>query len=724
MDAALLTQPGREIVAYVKANLPVDHKLVSNAAPLPGTQEPGYSAIYRNLATQDGLKSVPHPAITTLRDSFVASVDAHRTSRCLGVRPILEDGTVGKYQWETFEQVDEMQRNFGAGLFFVLRNNPFLTASEAHAKIEHHRDVVAAGHMSFVVSVFSHNTREWIITDLACTHYSVTNTSLYDTLGPEASEYILETTQLPVVVCTKDKVRRLIGLKEKNPDTLGNLVSIVLMNPLSALDSDLHAYARANRITLYDFNQVAELGALNPTPYINPTPESIYTISFTSGTTSLPKGVVLTHANAVAGLTFGCANLTRVVPNGVTYCFLPMAHIYQRMATSFAMFMGVALGMPQSPSPLTLLDDVKELKPHILALVPRVLTKFESAIKAQTVHNEEKPLLRRLSTNAFNRKMELQLVEDGAEGRHLIYDRLSAILRKKMGFENLLTMSTGSAPISPETVKFLKASLNTGLAQGYGLTESFAGVCSSQYYEAIPGSCGAIAVTTEMRLKDLPKMDYTANDAGGPRGELLLRGPQIFKEYYKNPEETAKALDEDGWFHTGDVARVDETNGRLYIIDRVKNFFKLAQGEYITPERVENIYLSSFPNLAQIFVHGDSLKTYLVGVVGVDPTTIVSWIASRYKRALKTPREIVTFMNDPKVKSAFLTEMNNSTSGSLHGLERVHNIRIDVEPLTVESGVLTPTMKIKRANATKHFQKLLEELYEEGSLVKPTLSKL
>ena len=130
----------------------------------------------------------------------------------------------------------------------------------------------------------------------------------------------------------------------------------------------------------------------------------------------------------------------------------------------------------------------------------------------------------------------------------------------------------------------MKAALNVGIMQGYGLSESFAGCMASSKFEPEAATCGATSITTEVKLKDLVEMGYTSKDEGGPRGELLLRGPQIFREYYKNPEETAKAIDEDGWFHTGDVAKIN-SKGRISIIDRAKNFFKLAQGEYVTPEK-------------------------------------------------------------------------------------------------------------------------------------------
>lgn len=722
MVRALVEQTKKSALNEIRAVLPIDASEICDALALPGSAQEGYSPIYRNKMSQGGLISKPHSSISTISDVFKTGVENFGANDCIGVRRVKTDGTLGEYQWESYQEVDRLQRNFGAGVFFILKNNPYLGDSEQHQKIESHPEITASGDMSFILTLYSHNRREWCITDLACSNYSITNTCLYDTLGPETAEYILCLTESPIIVCSKDKVQLIITLKEKHFDALSSLIAIVSMDRLSPLDLSLEEQARAQNLVLYDFDQVCKLGELSPVLYYLPTPETVYTISFTSGTTSLPKGVVLTHENAVSSVTFCISNFDSV--EGVSfYCFLPLAHIFQRMALAFAYMIGTAVGMPQSASPLTLIDDVQVLKPYTLALVPRVLTKLEAAIKAQTIDNEEKPLLRRLFKNAIETKTNLMLVEDGAEGRHFFHDRLIGLLRKKIGFSNMVSLSTGSAPISVETVKFLKSSLNVGITQGYGLTESFAGVCGSLIYEANPGSCGPICVTTEMRLKDLPLMNYLSTDAGGPRGELLLRGPQIFREYFKNEEETKKVLDSEGWFHTGDVAKVDAKTGRIYIIDRVKNFFKLAQGEYITPEKIENTYLSCNSVLSQIYIHGDSLKTFLVAVAGVEPDLAKNWLKSKFLKSVNSDEELLEVLNQKKIKTAFLENLNAATS-LLLSLERVHNIRLDIEPMTVASDILTPTMKVKRPAAAKYFKNVLDELYAEGSLTRIVDTKL
>lgn len=719
---SFVNQSPKEILDMIQSACPAKIEEICEALPLPGTKKEGYSAVYRNKKSYNGLLSVPHPSIRTVKDIFDLTTSVNPKSPCLGYRKKDANGNVLPYLWDTYQEVQQKALDFGAGVFFVLGNNPFITDSECHRKISEHSTLAERNEMSFILTLYSHNTREWCIADLACASYSITNTALYDTLGTESTEHILTLTETPIVLCTKDKANGLINLKKNNP-ALVNFISIVVIEPLTEEDEPMVTFARKNNIVVHSFDQVAELGNLSPKAVLPPNPETVYTISFTSGTTLAPKGVVLTHKNAVASTVFVLSGHIGTKFSRY-YCFLPLAHIYSRMSISSAYLMSSSIGLPQSPSPLTLLDDVKELKPHSLALVPRVLLRFESAIKAATINNTEKPFLAKLFKLSIDKKINLMLQHNGAEGRLFLADILIGQLRKKLGMQNLVALGSGSAPLSPESIKFLKASLNVGLGQGYGLTESFAGVCGSLFYEADPGSCGPIAVTCEAKLRDLPEMNYYSTSPDGPAGELMIRGPQIFREYFKNPTETAKVKDKDGWFRTGDVARFDPKDGRIFIIDRIKNFFKLSQGEYVTPEKIENIYMSLFPLLAQIFIHGDSYSSYLVGIVGVDEVGIKPWIKARFDKEVTSIDEITTIMNQKDVKKLFLEEMNFSTKGALQGFERLHNIMIDIEPFKAEDGALTPTMKIKRERTFQIFETNIKGLYSEGSLIRNTESKL
>lgn len=726
---SIVQEDTRKIHTLVQQSCPIDDDKIHYSVPIPNTKQDGFSPIYRNAKyAASGVKSTIHPSINTLYASFLSAVDNFANEPCLGYRPKLADGTVGPYEFETFSQISKRKNDFGAGLFFILQNNPFKTDAPFHQKIDNH---LVTGDDQFIVSIFSANKKEWLIADLACTLYSLNSTALYDTLGKDTSKYILALTESPVLICTKDKIEGITALKKEFPEELAPLILLVSIEDLDVVgspsDRALTENAKAAGLTVFDFKQVEKLGEIYPQPAIIPKPETTYTISFTSGTSGAnPKGVVLTHANAAAAIAFA-ATVCPVVKNARNYSFLPLAHIYERCVTGFALYSGSALGFPQGPSPLTLLDDLKALKPNYFNMVPRVYSKIEAALKAQTINNEEKPWLASIFKKAIDAKIELQSAHDGADGKHLFYDPLLNLLKKKIGLENCKFATSGSAPIAPKSVKFLKAALNMGLGQGYGLTETFAGVCVSPQYEANPGPCGAIAATTEMRLREIPEMNYYSTDKGGPRGELLLRGPQVFKEYFKNPEETEKAFDKDGWFYTGDIAKIDEITGRISIVDRVKNFFKLAQGEYITPERIETTYLTTNPIVAQIYAHGDSLQTYLVGIIGIDPVLGRSWLVKNAgvdASEIEDDKAFLKKINERENKTKFLLSINANAAELLHGFERINNVLIDIEPLTIEKNVITPTLKIKRPIAKKFFEEEFKQLYSEGSLTKKEESKL
>ncbi|KAI5968837.1 hypothetical protein KGF57_000069 [Candida theae] len=714
---SLVHESPEHIYATLKENVPFKARLIANALPIAGTEEEGYSPIYRNAYSTHNLISRLHHSLDTLYTLFEFGYKFTAERNALGVREKLSDGSYGKYQWQDYRTIRQRSRNLGSGIFFILENNPFRTKSEVHRNLNYDP---TRKKDSFILTIFSSNRPEWVLADIASFTYSITNTALYDTLGPNTSKYILELTESPIVLCSKEKISKLIELK-KESDRMDKLIAVVSMDKLEGPEgSQLKRFAAANQIALFDYEYVEKLGETNQLTPIPPTPDTKFTICFTSGTTgSVPKGVVLTHENAIAGLVF---KYGRGFKTGTTrlYSYLPAAHILERANLVYGVCVGAEIGFPSSKSTMALLDDVRELQPTNLATVPRVLSKLEATIKSQTIHSENL-WTRYIYTKAITEKLRLQAQasDEDANPPHLVYDTLLETFKKRLGLASVKTIATGSSPSSPETIRFIKAALNVGVSNGYGSTESFAGFLCSKQFDHDPGSIGAIGVTAECRLRDIPEMNYTSKDAEGPRGELLLRGPQIFKEYYKNPEATAESFDKDGWFCSGDVARIDTNRGnQMYVVDRVKNFFKLAQGEFVTPEKIELVYLSSCPHIQQIFVYGTSLESYLIGIVGLDPASIADYLRSRFHNEIGVREDILRFLNDPSNKKIFLMDLNNAVKDQLQGFERIHNVEVDFDPLTVERGVITPTQKIRRPLCTKYFQENLDRMYQEGSILR------
>ncbi|CAI4059862.1 hypothetical protein N7582_001477 [Saccharomyces uvarum] len=686
--------------------------LKKQAAATPNSDnKAGFSRIYRSSLSPEHLVSCVDKRLKTAYDHFMFSVRNWPQRDCLGSRPFHEaTGTWEEtYRFESYSTVSKRCHYIGSGILSLV-----------NTKKKRQLDT-----NDFTVAILSHNNPEWILTDLACQAYSLTNTALYETLGPQTSEYILNLTEAPILIFAKSNMYHVL----KMLPSMKFINTLVCMDKLS--DNELKMLNDSlipiefnslnEKISLFSLDQVERIGSLNEIPAIPPIPDSLYTISFTSGTTGLPKGVEMTHRNIASGIAFAFSTF-RIPPdkrNQQLYdmCFLPLAHIFERMVVLYDLAIGFGIGFLHKPDPTVLVDDLKVLKPYSVALVPRILTRFEAGIKNAL----DKSAVQRNVANTILDSKSARFTTKGGPDKSvmnsLVYHRvLIDKVRESLGLSNSSFVITGSAPISKDTLLFLRSALDIGIRQGYGLTESFAGVCLCEPFEKDVGSCGAIGVSAECRLKSVPEMGYYADK--DLKGELQLRGPQIFERYFKNPIETAKVIDQDGWFSTGDVALID-VKGRITVIDRVKNFFKLAHGEYIAPEKIENIYLSSCPYITQIFVFGDPLKTFLVGIVGIDVDTVQSTLGARHPKIKKwTGEQLVENLNqDRNLRKEFLNRINKCIDG-LQGFEKLHNIKVGIEPLTLEDDVVTPTLKIKRAKASKFFEDVLYQLYEEGSLIK------
>lgn len=184
-------------------------------------------------------------------------------------------------------------------------------------------------------------------------------------------------------------------------------------------------------------------------------------------------------------------------------------------------------------------------------------------------------------------------------------------------------MCTGSAPIDLEVLQFLKVCFCCPILEGYGLTETSGASTITWPQDPVAGHVGGPIECGKIRLRDVPDMNYLTTDLPYPRGEVQMKGLHITQGYYKRPDKTAEAFDDDGWFNSGDVGML-YPNGSLKIIDRAKNIFKLSQGEYIAPEKLENIYVLC-PLIAQIMVYGDSLKNCCVAIIVIDEEQVKKW---------------------------------------------------------------------------------------------------
>ena len=279
-------------------------------------------------------------------------------------------------------------------------------------------------------------------------------------------------------------------------------------------------------------------------------------------------------------------------------------------------------------------------------------------------------------------------------------------------------MLVGSAATDPYIMNFLRVTLNCHIIEGYGGTEGCAGTHLSNMYDNYQNHVGGVGYAAEYKLVDIQELGYTSEDIDPdtqelrPRGEICVRGPIVFKGYYDDEENTKKALDEDGFLHTGDIGMIIPSHGNcLRVIDRVKNIFKLQQGEYVAPEKLENILVKD-KYVDQIFVYGESLKNYLIAVVVPSSNAVIDFLNSKGINANRDNYK--NYFEDKDLKKEILDSMEKlGRSNDFKGFEVIKKIYLSPEPFTTENDIVTPTLKVKRHVAKNYFKKQLDAMYAD-----------
>ncbi|KAJ1964490.1 medium-chain fatty acid-CoA ligase faa2, partial [Dipsacomyces acuminosporus] len=392
-------------------------------------------------------------------------------------------------------------------------------------------------------------------------------------------------------------------------------------------------------------------------------------------------------------------------PNDTHLSILPLAHCLERALHIVLTALGCRIGFNQG-NIRKILDDITELKPSILVGVPRIFNRIHDQVWSQV--KARGGFASTLFNHAFSTKKEN--LKSGTN-KHWLWDRLVfKTVRQKFG-GNLRIIISGSAPISTDVLDFLRIAFSTAVFEGYGLTET-AGPCGITVpTDMRAGNVGCTLGTCVYKLASVPEMDYTTDDKPFPRGEVCVKGNNVFREYYKRPDLTAEAKDADGWLRTGDIGLFDE-RGNLVIIDRKKNMFKLAQGEYVAPERIENV-LTDCPLIEQAFIHGDSLQSQLVAVIVPSEEFIRREVAEVDSLSHLSESSFKQICDDKETAKHIISVINAwGRKNDLKGYEIPKNIHLESEPFSVENDILTPTFKIKRPFAKKHYQDTLDRLYQ------------
>ncbi|KAF6256258.1 hypothetical protein COO60DRAFT_1530236 [Scenedesmus sp. NREL 46B-D3] len=648
------------------------------AVPLPEKLQPDAPwNVYRCATSTRKLLcnfEAPDQDVFTLYDNWETAVARYPHVPALGWRKRDVNGNLGAYTWLTYSQAGDIRTSLGSGLL-QLGIPP-----------------------KSMLGLYSVNCKEWVLLDAAAHSYSMVSVPLYDTLGPDAVEYICNHAELAAVGCSAAVLPTLLSCIARCP-------TVKLLVVWGAGTAQLSEVPEGVPCRLVTLDQVESLGRRHPRAHVPPRPSDVATICYTSGTTGTPKGAVLSHGNLIADAAGTCELLDDWQPGDRHISYLPLAHIYERNNMTVSVHLGGSVGF-YSGNVQELLDDVLALQPHVFVSVPRLWNRIYDRVMATM--RESNPVKRRLFERAFAYK---RAALEAGEQRHVwwrwgpFWDRLVfSKVRERLG-GRVKYMTTGASPISAEVMMFLRVCFGCYVLEGYGMTETACTITITRTDDPTIGHVGAPLPCCEVKLVDIPEMNYLTTDQPHPRGEVCVRGPTVFQGYYKAPEQTAEVMDADGWFHTGDVGAW-LPGGRLRIIDRKKNIFKLAQGEYIAPEKIEKS-----PLVLQVFVYGDSLKAQLVAVVVPDPETLLPWAKER-----NLQQDMPSLCRERAVVQAIMHSMSQEgKAAQLRGFEHVAAVSLIPEPFTVENEMLTPTFKLKRNVAREQYQGLIDAMYDSLS---------
>ncbi|XP_071953452.1 long-chain-fatty-acid--CoA ligase 5-like [Antedon mediterranea] len=620
--------------------------------------------------------------VRTVYDAFL------RGKRISGNGPCYGKSTKSGFVWTSYNEAYNLGQALASGLFIK---------------------GVVAGQETFI-GIYAQNRLEWGISDVACLMYSMVSVPLYDTLGPEACSYIVNKANIAtVIIDTEERARKFL----QNVLEMKCLKRIIMLEHIS---QDLKIIAENGQVEILKFYDVINLGMTDLQEPVPPKPSDLHTICNTSGTTGNPKGVMLTHSNIIAT----AASFQEIVEVPVSsgnidihfnyykpedmfnkqttlLSYLPLAHMYERLNHLMLLMHGGKIGF-YSGDVKTIINDLQAIKPHGFPSVPRLLNRvYDKIIQSVESGNWLKRTLFYVALNAKKKE-----VRKGIVRRDTIWDKLVFSRIQDMLGGNIKVVFTGAAPLSSEVMTFLRCSLGCHVIEGYGQTESGVAVTFTLPGDHSTGHVGPPISCNMIKLVDVPDMNYyAAND----EGEVCYKGINIFKGYLNDPEKTKEAIDEDGWLHSGDIGQW-LPNGTLKIIDRKKHIYKLAQGEYIAPEKVENIYLRS-PLVEHVWVHGDSLQSFSVGFVIPDRETLPKFAADRGIKG-----EFDDLTRNKEVKKLLLENMQDvGKENGLKSFEQVKKIHVTPTPWTVENSLMTPTFKLKRPAFRTYFKDEITEMY-------------
>ncbi|KHG12582.1 Long chain acyl-CoA synthetase 9, chloroplastic -like protein [Gossypium arboreum] len=628
--------------------------------------EPGYTI--RNIRFPFPLETA-WEGVSTLAELFEQSCKQNSNKSLLGTRKLIssevevtEDGRsfeklhYGEYVWLTYAETFAAVCYFASGLVQL-----------GHKKGER-------------VAIFADTREEW---------------------------FIALQTEVTTLICGAKELKKLVNLSGQ----LDKIKHVICMD-------DEIPTAASGRWAVTSFADVQRTGYENPVDADLPIAADVAVIMYTSGSTGLPKGVMLTHGNILATVAAVKTIIPGIGSKDVYLAYLPLAHILELAAEHLIVAVGGILGYG---SPLTLTDtsskikpgtkgDASVLAPTLMAAVPAILDRLRDGIRKKV--DAKGGLSKKLFDLAYSRRLSaINGSWFGAWGLEkylwdlLIFKKVRAILGGRLRF-----LLSGGAPLSPDTQRFINICFGTPIGQGYGLTETCAGGTFSEVDDTSVGRVGAPLPCSFIKLVDWPEGGYLTSNSPMPRGEILIGGPNVTLGYFKNEEKTKESyrVDERGvrWFCTGDIGQF-HSDGCLEIIDRKKDIVKLQHGEYVSLGKVETA-LSISPYVDNIMLHADPFHSFCVALVVASQQMVEDWAS---KQGITFTDFADLCEKEETIKEVHSSLAQTAKKSRLEKFEIPAKIKLISSPWTPESGLVTAALKIKREAIRRAFSEDLAKLY-------------
>lgn len=633
------------------------------SANAPGEVTP--FTIRRHKEFVDEVMQLPSD-IPTGQSLYLKSMALYEKRQYVGMREVTKDGRNNHFTFITYADSFYISRALCSGLI-ILGVQP--------------KDFIC---------MYAENRPEWILTMDSCYLGGFVQVSLYDTFTPDLLTFTITNCTAKYIFVSKKNLPNFLKVE----DSVFEQLKYVFLydEPTNEQKEAL----KAKHINYVTYEALIKMGESQSFEYAKVEPEDLLYVCYSSGTTGVPKGVMLSNRSFITNLVAVCLEgkeetFTRHL------CYLPLAHVFERMCSSSCLYYGGTIGV-YSGDPRILTEDLMILKPTVFIAVPRVLARINDQINLKLSKKSK------LIQGVFEVAYKVKRFCINAELPYGICDSLVFNQIKGMFGGCIEQCVIGSAAMPADMHERLQVILGFPIRSGFGLSEGGSGntINPNKLNWVRFGTCGYPLRNIELMIDPVPEFETPGC------GEILMGGTGLCSGYLFDDEATRNLFTDDThkWIHTGDIGKFDEVNS-LVVVDRMRSVFKLTQGEYVAADMLASTFEDS-PLISQIFVYGDSSRSFLVAIVVPDRVEV----AKLHGEKTISDEKFEEICKSKELCDTIQKELDQiAIDRKLLGYQKIHGVRCVHEPWTIENGFLSPTFKLKRRAVVAKYQYLIDELY-------------